>query len=161
MRKTVFIMLVMVLAVATVLQAQALPPTLEFRHQGLKIDTAPVRNRVEVSPIMTLLGGEAAFSASAGVWALSLGEHLVQVSPDRRLVLVNGKLAEARDAPVSSPAGIAVTLSFLDDFILSPFGFHLEAFVGGYSIVAGVSSGRPLTVRPAAADFSATTTLVL
>ncbi len=161
MRKTVFIMLVMVLAVATMLQAQALPPTLEFRHQGLKIDTAPVRNRVEVSPIMTLLGGEAAFSASAGVWALSLGEHLVQVSPDRRLVLVNGKLAEARDAPISSPAGIAVTLSFLDDFILAPFGFHLEAFVGGYSIVPGVSSGRPITVRPAAADFRATTTLVL
>ncbi len=161
MRKTVLIALVAILLVTTGLQAQTLPPRLEFRHQGLKIETTPVRNHVEVSPIMTLLGGEAAFSASAGVWALSLGEHLVQVAPDRRLVLVNGKLAEVQDAPISSPGGIAVRLSFLDDFILAPFGFHLEPIVGGYSIVPGVSSGKPITIRPAAADFSATTTLVL
>lgn len=161
MRKTVFFTLVTVLAAGAVIQAQTHPPTLEFRHQGFKIDTTIVRHHVEVTPIITLLGGEAAFSASAGVWILSLGEHLVQIAPDRRLVLVNGKLAEARDAPISSPGGIAVTLSFLEDFILAPFGFHLEAVASGYSIVAGISSGRPVTVRPVAADFSATTTLVL
>ncbi len=161
MRKTVFFTLVILLGVVTVLQAQTLPPRLEFRHQGLKIETTPVRNRVELAPIMTLLGGEAAYSASAGVWALSLGENLVQVAPDRRLVLINGKLAEAQDAPITSPGGVAVTLRFLDEYVLGPFGFHLDATTGGYSIVAGVSAGRPVTVRPAAADFSATTTLVL
>jgi N-acetylmuramoyl-L-alanine amidase len=161
MRNVVFLTLITVLALGASAQAQSLPSTLEFRHQGLKVHAPTLRNHVEVSPIMTLLGGESAYSASAGVWALSLGEHLVQIAPERRLVLVNGQLAKARDAPVSSPGGIAVTLSFLDDFVLGPFGFHLEAAPGGYSIVEGVSSGKPVTIRPAAADFSATTTLVL
>lgn len=161
MRKSVFFTLVALLVITTTVQAQALSPILEFRHQGLKIDAVPIRNHIEIAPIMTLLGGEAAFSASAGVWALSLGEHLVQIAPDRRLVLVNGRLSEARDAPIVSPGGIAVTLGFLDDFVLGPFGFHLEPIPGGYSIVPGISSGKPISVRPAAADFSATTTLVL
>lgn len=161
MRNTVFFAFFTALVIAGGLQAQTLPPRLEFRHQGLRIETMPVRNHVEVSSIMTLLGGEAAFSASAGVWALSLGEHLVQLAPDRRLVLVDGKLTEVQDAPISSPGGIAVRLGFLDDYILAPFGFHLEPIAGGYSIVPGVSSGKTVTIRPAAADFSATTTLVL
>lgn len=161
MRKAVFFMLVVVLVASVLVQAQTMPSSVEFRYQGLRIETSPVRRHIEVAPIMMLLGGESSYSASAGVWALELGEHLVQVAPERRLVLVNGKLAEARDAPIVSPGGIAVTLSFLDDFILAPFGLHLESIPGGYSISPGVSSGRPVNIRPAAADFSATTTLVL
>ena len=110
MRKTVFFALVTALVIAGGLQAQTLPPRLEFRHQGLRIETIPVRNHVEVSSIMTLLGGEAAFSASAGVWALSLGEHLVQLAPDRRLVLVNGKLvARGEVVVVDESFGVKIT----------------------------------------------------
>ncbi len=141
--------------------AQSATSTVEFRYQGMKIGAPMIRGKVEVGPVLTLLGGEASFSSSAGVWALSLGDHLVQIAPDRRLVLVDGVLTEARDVPITSPGGIAVPIDFLDDFILAPFGFHLEAVPDGYSIVPGVSTGKPVVVRPAAADFSATTTLVL
>lgn len=161
MRKAVYIAFVSILATAAGLAAQGLPSTVEFRFQGFKVDAPTIRNRIEVAPIMELLGGEAGFSASAGVWALVFEDHIVQVAPDRRLVLVDGTLDEADDAPITSPGGIAVTPGFLEDFILAPFGYHLESIPGGYAVVYGVSRGKPIAVRPAAADFSATTTLVL
>ncbi|MCD4747985.1 MAG: N-acetylmuramoyl-L-alanine amidase [Thermoanaerobaculales bacterium] len=161
MRRTVVFILVFAVASVVVCVAQGLPPTLEFRHQGLRIEADTLRDRVEMAPIMSLLGGEMTFSASAGVWALSLGENLIQIAPDRRLILVNGELVEAQDPPMTSPTGVAVTLAFLDRHILATFGFHLETFTGGYSIVPGVRFGDTVSIRPITADFGATTTLVL
>jgi N-acetylmuramoyl-L-alanine amidase len=161
MRMTFVFAVVVAVVSAAVLGAQALPPTVEFRHQGMKVDAATIRGRVEVAPIMTLLGGEMSFSAAAGVWAIEYADHLVQVVSDRRMILVDGTLLEVQDPPIASPTGIAVSMGFLDRHILAPFGFHLQTMAEGFAILPGVRIGDPVFIRATAADFNATTTLVL
>jgi len=141
----------------------AQPPTssLEFHFQGMKIGVPLTRNYLAVTPVISLLGGEISYSEAAGVWALSLDQHLVQLAPERKLLLVDGKLLEAGDMPIAIPGGIAVSLHFLNHYILAPFGFHLEQGEGIYFIREGASFGEPILVHPIVADFGATTTLVL
>jgi len=62
---------------------------------------------------------------------------------------------------VASPGGVAASVDYLERALLGPLGYHLQPFSGGYSIAAGARFGDPVVVRPAAADFATTTTLVL
>jgi len=56
---------------------------------------------------------------------------------------------------------VAVSLGYLERYLLSPLGFHLETIPRGYRIEQGARFAAPVAVRPAAADFAVTTTLVL
>jgi hypothetical protein len=89
------------------------------------------------------------------------GEHVIQFAADHKVLLVDGELREAREVPSPSPQGIAVSLAYLERWLLSPLGFHLEPIPRGYRIVRGSRFADPVSVRPVAADFGATTTLVL
>lgn len=127
----------------------------------MQIHAPTFRSHIQLAPVMTLIGGEASFSEAAGVWALSFGDHLIQLSPERKLLLVDGKLMEAEEMPVSAPEDIAVSLNYLQHYILAPFGLHLEKISSGYAIREGASFGEPLGIHPIVADFGVTTTLVL
>ncbi len=117
--------------------------------------------RVELLPVLRMIGAEAAYSPAAGTWGVRWGEHEIQFSVGRRFVLVDGTLGEGVDSPVASPGGVAASAEFLDRSLLGPLGYHLERFQDGYRIVPGARLADPVSVRPAAADFSTTTTLVL
>jgi N-acetylmuramoyl-L-alanine amidase len=77
------------------------------------------------------------------------------------MVLVDGELLDTGDSPVPSPGGVAASIQFLDRSLLGPLGFRLEPIPRGYRIAVGARFAEPVSVRPAAADFDATTTLVL
>jgi N-acetylmuramoyl-L-alanine amidase len=112
-------------------------------------------------PVLALVGAEASFSAAAETYSVAYQGHAIQFVVGRRFVLVDGRLHEAPDAPAPSPAGVAATVDFLEQVLLAPMGFHIEPSPDGYEIVAGARFAAPVTIRPAAADFGATTTLVL
>ncbi len=136
--------------------------TLTFQFGGATTQ-APTTgsNRIELLPVLRLLGAEAGFSPAAGTYGVTFGDHFIQFAPGYRFVLVDGTLHEVQEAPVSSPLGVAATAGFLDEVLLAPLGYHLEPAPGGYTIAPGGHFAKPVLVRPAAADFGATTTLVL
>jgi N-acetylmuramoyl-L-alanine amidase len=116
---------------------------------------------VEAMPIIRLLGGEIEFSPAAGTYRLTLADHVIQFTPERRLALVDGRLIETPDAPRPSPGGVTVSFDFLERALLAPLGYHLEPDPDGYRVVPGARFAEPVRIRPAAADFGATTTVVL
>ncbi len=117
--------------------------------------------RLELLPVLHLLGADAGFSHSAGTWGVVLGDHQVQFTPGSRWVLMDGELKKLDEAPVSTPSGVAASERFLEQAILEPFGFHLEHEPGGLRIAEGAAYLSPILVVPVAADFGSTTTVVL
>ncbi len=135
---------------------------LTFRFGGATTQAPTVgTNRIELLPVLRLLGADAAFSPAAGTYGVTFGDHVIQFAPGYRFVLVDGTLREVQEAPVSSPLGVAATADFLDQVLLAPLGYHLEPSPDGYTIAPGGHFAEPVLVRPAAADFGSTTTLVL
>ncbi len=133
----------------------------EFRYAGRAVLVPQIGLRVEIMPVLAMLGAEASYSRAADTYGVVLGDDFIQFALNRRYVLVNGSLQEAPDAPVASPAGVAASIAFLERALLSPLGFHLEAMEGGWGILPGARFADPVAVRAAAADFGMTTTLVL
>jgi len=117
--------------------------------------------RLELLPIVQLIGADAGFSHSAGTWGVVLGDHQVQFTPGSRWVLVDGQLKKLDEAPVPTPSGVAASERFLEEAILEPFGFHLEHEQWGLRIAEGAAYLSPILVVPVAADFGSTTTVVL
>jgi len=171
-RKLQLILIALLLCVGS-LSAQEVPvqdrPTpswaadrfVEFHFEGRAILAPRFGGRIEVLPVFELLGAEATYSLAAGTYGVTFREHTIQFAIDHKVILVNGSLHEARDAPAASPGGVAVSLGFLDRSLLSPIGYHLESIPQGYRIVPGARFAEPVTIRAAAADFKVTTTLVL
>jgi N-acetylmuramoyl-L-alanine amidase len=135
--------------------------TVEFRFAGRSAAVPQIGSRVEIVPVLLLLGAETSYSRSAQTYGVVYGDQFIQFALDRRYILVNGSLQEAPDTPVASPGGVATSLAFLERALLGPMGYHLEPLDDGYRIVPGARYADPVTIRPAAADFGATTTLVL
>ena len=146
---------------AGLLPAQNYSRTFEFHFEDRAIVVPTFGPKVEVLPILDLVGAEARFSPAAGTYGVVFGEHVIQFAVDHKVLLVNGELREAREVPVASPGGVAVSLSYLERWLLSPLGFHLEPIPLGYRIARGARFADPVSVRPVAADFGTTTTLVL
>ena len=154
------------LLISLVLGAGSLPAqepgrTLEFHFEERAIVVPRFGPKVEALPILELVGAEVKYSLSAGTYGVISGEHIIQFAIDHKVLLVDGDLAEAREAPVASPGGVAVGLGYLERWLLSPLGFHLEPVPRGYRVVRGARYADPITVRPAVADFGVSTTLVL
>ena len=160
MRRTIVATLVVLSSVGAA-AAQENLRTVEFHYAGRAVLAPTVGTRVEIMPVMTLLGAEAEYSLAAGTYVVVFGEHQVQFTPGHKLVLADGTLFDTRDAPVASPGGVAASVDFIDRSLLGPLGFRLEPIPQGYRIAPGALFADPVTVRPAAADFAATTTLVL
>ena len=160
MRKIQLILITLALC-AGLLAAQDYDRTFEFHFDDQAIVVPKFGPKVEALPILELLGAEARFSPAAGTYGVLRGEHIIQFAVDRKVLLVDGELQEAREAPSASPGGVAVSLSYLERWLLSPLGFHLEPIPRGYRIVRGARFAESVTVRPVAADFGTTTTLVL
>ncbi len=157
-----FLLTLVSLAVgAGLLPAQDYSRTFEFHFEDRAIVVPTFGPKVEVLPILELVGAEARFSPAAGTYGVVFGEHVIQFAVDHKVLLVNGELREAREVPVASPGGVAVSLSYLERWLLSPLGFHLEPIPLGYRIARGARFADPVSVRPVAADFGTTTTLVL
>jgi len=134
---------------------------LEFRFADRAVLVPQLGARVEIMPVLTLMGAQSTYSPSAQTYAVVYGDDIIQFALERRYILVNGALQEAPDTPVPSPGGVAASLPFLERALLAPMGYHLEPFDGGYQIVAGARYADPVAVLAAAADFDATTTLML
>ncbi len=134
---------------------------IEFRLGTRSVAVPRLGARVEIMPILAMIGAEAAFSPSADTYGVSYQDHLIQFAIGRKYVLVDGKLREGPDAPAASPAGVATTIRFLDETLLGPLGYHLVPNGDGYDIVPGARFADPVVVRPAVADFGSTSTLVL
>ncbi len=158
-RALIFI-LVIVLG-AAVLPAQEMLQTVEFQYAGRGVSVPRLGTRVEVVPVLALIGAGAEYSMAAGTYVVTYGEHRLQFTPGHRMVLIDGKLLDTKDAPVPSPGGVAASIEFIDRSLLGPLGFRLEPIPQGYRIAVGARFAEPIVVRPAAADFAATTTLVL
>jgi N-acetylmuramoyl-L-alanine amidase len=141
--------------------AQDYDRTLEFHFDDRAIVVPRFGSRVEALPILELIGAEAKLSLSAGTYGVLYDTHVIQFAVEHRVLLVDGELQEAREAPVTSPGGVAVSLSYLERWLLSPLGFHLEPIARGYRVARGARFADPVTLRPVAADFGSTTTLVL
>ncbi len=120
-----------------------------------------VGSRIELLPVLQLIGAQAGYSQAAGTYVIQLGNHQIQITPQVRFALVDGELEKTADAPVVSPGGLAVSQTYLDRVILSPLAYHLEPVSGGYRIAPGAMVPPVVTVRATAADFGTTTTLVL
>ena len=135
--------------------------TVEFHFEERAIVVPLFGQRVEVVPIFELMGAEAKYSLSAGTFGVVHGGHVIQFAIDHKVLLVDGTLQEAREAPIASPDGVAVSLDYLERYLLSPLGFHLETISQGHRIAYGARFASPVTVRPVVADFGVTTTLVL
>jgi N-acetylmuramoyl-L-alanine amidase len=135
--------------------------TVEFRFGSRSVAVPKLGARVEIMPILAMLGAEAVFSPAADTYGVAYQESTIQFAIGRKFVLVNGKLQEGPDAPAASPAGVATSVEFLEQTLLGPMGFHLEAEGEGWVILPGARYAEPVPIRPAAADFGATTTLVL
>jgi N-acetylmuramoyl-L-alanine amidase len=136
-------------------------PRVAFSYAGRTVLVPQLGDRVEIMPVLAMVGAEASYSRAADTYGVVYGDDFIQFALERRYVLVNGTLQEAPDAPVASPAGVAASIQFLERALLSPMGFHLESIEGGWRIMPGARYADPVAVRPAAADFGATTTLVL
>ena len=160
MRKVLIITILFLLGAST-LPAQLSLNTIEFQYAGRGVLVPKLGTRVEVIPILALIGAGAEYSQAAGTYVVAYGEKRLQFTPGHKLVMVDGKLLDTRDAPVPSPGGVAASIDFIDRSLLGPLGFRLEPIPQGYRIATGARFSDPVTVRPAAADFAATTTLVL
>jgi N-acetylmuramoyl-L-alanine amidase len=160
MRKTQIILTTIILS-AALLPAQDLSRSLEFHFEDRAIVVPKFGVNIEALPVLELVGAQATYSPAAGTWGVLYGERVVQFAIDHKVLLVNGELQEARETPIASPGGVAVSLKYLERWLLSPIGFHLEPFPRGYRIVRGARFSDPVSVRPVAADFGSTTTLVL
>ncbi len=132
-----------------------------FGYGGALTTCPKVGPKIELIPVLRLIGAEAAYSPASGTFGVTLGDHNIQFTPGRRSVLINGVLKESSETPIASPGGVAASLPFLEREILSPLGLHLEPAGGGYSIEAGARFADPVSVRVVAADFAVTTTVVL
>jgi N-acetylmuramoyl-L-alanine amidase len=146
---------------AALLPAQEMLETVEFQYAGRGVLVPKLGSRVEIMPILALIGAGAEYSMAAGTYVVALGEQRLQFTPGHKLVLVDGELLDTKDAPVPSPGGVAASIDFIDRSLLGPLGFRLEPIPQGYRIAVGARFAEPVAVRPAAADFAATTTLVL
>ena len=155
------LLLISLIVGAGSLAAQEPGRTLEFHFEGRAIVVPQFGPKVEATPVLELVGAEVKYSLSAGTYGVVLGEHVIQFAVDHKVLLVDGDLIEARETPVASPGGVAVSLGYLERYLLSPLGFHLEPMPRGYRVVRGARFADPVTVRPAVADFGVTTTLVL
>jgi N-acetylmuramoyl-L-alanine amidase len=160
MRKLLLILVALAVG-AGFLPAQDYSRTFEFHFEDRAMVVPTFGPKVEVLPILDLVGAEARFSPAAGTYGVVFGEHVIQFAIDHKVLLVDGELREAREVPVASPGGVAVSLSYLERWLLSPLGFHLEPIPLGYRIARGARFADPVSVRPVAADFGTTTTLVL
>ena len=143
------------------LVAQEPGRSVEFHFDGRAIVVPRFGPKVEVLPVLELIGAETGFSASMDTWGVILGEHVLQFAVGRKHMLVDGDLVEAQEAPVASPSGVAASLAYLERFLLSPLGFHLETIPEGFRIERGGRFVEPVEVRPVVADFNTTSTLVL
>ena len=152
---------ILFLLTASLLPAQESMHTVEFQYAGRSLLVPKLGTRVEVIPVLALIGAGAEYSLAAGTYVVAFGEHRLQFTPGHKLILVDGKLLDTKDAPVPSPGGVAASIEFIDRSLLGPLGFRLEPIPQGYRIAHGARFNDPVTVRPAAADFAATTTLVL
>lgn len=161
LKRTSAFVLIALIAGAGLLAAQQIGRTLEFQFNGRAIMVPRFGPGFEALPVLELIGAEAAYSPAAGTYVVVWGDRRIQFAIDRKMVLVDDTLQEATDVPVASPGGVAVSASFFDRSLLSPMGYHLESIPAGYRIVPGPRFADPVTVRPAAADFGVTTTLVL
>ena len=163
MQRRYAVMLALVLGVGSAM-AQERPSSgaaVEFRFNDRSLTVSLLGSRLEIMQVLAMVGAEAGYSAAADTYGVVYQDHVIQFAIGRRYVLVDGRLREAPDAPVASPGGVAASLAFLEQVLLGPLGFHLEPAPNGYQIVAGAQFAEPVTIRPAAADFGATTTLVL
>lgn len=160
MRKLTILFIAMVSAAAG-LAAQDVDRTVEFQFEGRAIVVPRFGPKIELLPVLELVGAEAKYSLSAGTYGVLLGDHIIQFSVGHKVMLIDGNLQEALEAPAASPGGVAASLSYLERSLLSPLGFHLEAIPRGYRIERGGRFADPVSVRPAVADFGVTTTLVL
>jgi N-acetylmuramoyl-L-alanine amidase len=154
---------VLILCMGSVLaqEYQGYGAAVEFRYGSRAVAVPRLGARVEIMPILAMIGAEAAYSPAADTYGVTYRDHTIQFAIGRKFVLVDGKLQEGPDAPAASPAGVAATVDFLEQTLLSPMGYHLEPEGDGYVILPGARFAKPMAVRPAAADFGATTTLVL
>ena len=122
-----FLLIFVSLAVGVgLLPAQDYSRTFEFHFEDRAIVVPTFGPKIEVLPIFDLVGAEARYSPAAGTYGIVLGEHVIQFAVDHKVLLVDGELREAREVPVASPGGVAVSLSYLERWLLSPLGFHLE-----------------------------------
>jgi N-acetylmuramoyl-L-alanine amidase len=149
------------LLIASHLPAQEIMQTVEFQYAGRSVLVPKLGTRVEVIPVLALIGAGAEYSLAAGTYLVALGEQRLQFTPGHKLVLANGELLTTKEAAVPSPGGVAASIGFIDRSLLGPLGFRLEPIPQGYRIAHGARFADPVTIRPAAADFAATTTLVL
>ena len=161
MRKLLFVLTVTAALMAVSTPAPAQGSSVSFSYAGQVASVPRFASRIEVLPVLRLLGAEAGFSPAAGTYVIQLDDHQIQIAPGSRFVLTDGQLEKAEEAPVSSPGGLAASAAFIERVVLSPLGFHLERLGMGYRIVAGARVAPVVDVRPAVADFGATTTLVL
>jgi len=159
-RKLQLLLISLIVGSGTV-AAQEPGRTLEFHFEDRAIVVPRFGPKVEALPVLELVGSEVKYSLSAGTYGIVSGEHVIQFAVDHKVLLVDGDLIEARETPVASPGGVAVSLGYLERYLLSPLGFHLEPVPRGYRVVRGARFADPVTVRPAVADFGVTTTLVL
>jgi N-acetylmuramoyl-L-alanine amidase len=155
------LLLISLIVGAGSLPAQEPGRTLEFHFEDRAIVVPRFGPKVEALPVLELVGSEVKYSLSAGTYGVVSGEHVIQFAVDHKVLLVDGDLIQAQEAPVASPGGVAVSPGYLERYLLSPLGFHLEPVPRGYRIVRGARFADPVTVRPAVADFGVTTTLVL
>ncbi len=160
MRKTLIFSFLFLL-IAGLLPAQEMMHTVEFQYGGRSVLVPKLGTRVEVIPVLALIGAGVEYSLAAGTYVVALGEQRLQFTPGHKLVLANDELLTTKDAAVPSPGGVAASIGFIDQALLSPLGFRLEPIPQGYRIAPGARFADPITIRPAAADFAATTTLVL
>ena len=160
MRRILLLLITLALA-AGPMSAQDYDRTFEFHYDDRAIVVPKFGPKVEALPVLELVGAEARYSPAAGTYGVLFGEHTIQFAVDRQVLLVDGELREANESPVTSPGGVAVSLSYLERWLLSPLGFHLEPIPRGYRVMRGARFADPVTVRPVAADFGTTTTLVL
>ncbi len=149
------------LAVGSV-SAQDYNRTVEFRfdQRAIVVPTFGAK-RVEAVPVLELIGADVHYSLSAKAYGVVYRDHVIQFGADLKYLLVDGELLEADERPIASPGGIAVSPRYLERNLLGPLGFYLETEPAGYRIQRGARFAEPVTVRAAAADFDATTTLVL
>ena len=159
MRRAFFLAVILALGLASIGPAAG-GVLVEWQDRSVTVPRT-ADGRLELLPIVHLLGADAGFSPSAGTWGVILGDHQVQFTPGSRWVLVDGQLKKLDEAPVPPPAGVAASERLLQEAILEPFGLHIEHTAGGLRIVQGAAYLSPVAVVPVAADFGTTTTLVL
>lgn len=163
MQRRISLALALLLGIGSAMaQGPAGPGALvEFRFGDRAIAVPRAGARVEILPVLSLVGAEAAYSPAADTWGVVYQDHVIQFALGRKYVLVDGRLQEAPDAPTASPAGVSASFAFLEQILLGPMGYRLEPVANGYLIAPGARFADPVRIRPAAADFGATTTLVL